>query len=97
MAFYRKKPVIVEAVHCSTAHWAAGNDWKTLPRWLADAYERGDVLFASHPSRVEIKTLEGVMTAEITDLIIRGVRGELYPCKPDIFAATYEHVENETV
>lgn len=55
----------------------------------------GDVVF--HPSRegpghLTIATLEGVMRAEVGDWIIRGVKGELYPCKPDIFAATYEPV-----
>jgi hypothetical protein len=43
-------------------------------------------------SHVVIRTLEGDMRAEPDDWIIRGVRGELYPCKPDIFAATYEEV-----
>lgn len=42
--------------------------------------------------RVEIHTLEGVMTADPGDWIITGVKGEKYPCKPDIFAATYEFV-----
>ena len=41
---------------------------------------------------VEIPTLEGTMTASMNDWIIRGVKGELYPCKPDIFEATYEAV-----
>lgn len=39
---------------------------------------------------LEVETLEGTMTADLGDWIIRGVQGELYPCKPDIFAATYE-------
>lgn len=42
--------------------------------------------------RIEIITLEGTMTGNLDDWIIRGVKGELYPCKPDIFAATYERV-----
>lgn len=41
-----------------------------------------------------ISTLEGVMRADVGDWIIRGVKGERYPCKPDIFAATYEAVED---
>ena len=44
---------------------------------------------------ITIDTLEGVMTASEGDFIIRGVKGELYPCKPDIFAATYEAVDSE--
>lgn len=43
--------------------------------------------------RTEIHTLEGVMVAEPGDMIITGVKGEKYPCKPDIFAATYDQVE----
>jgi hypothetical protein len=42
---------------------------------------------------VAIKTLEGVMRADVGDYIIRGVNGEVYPCKPDIFAKTYESAE----
>jgi hypothetical protein len=42
---------------------------------------------------ISISTLEGVMTAQYIDWIICGVRGELYPCKPDIFEATYDLVE----
>ncbi len=42
---------------------------------------------------VEIKTLEGTMRADVGDWIITGVKGEKYPCKPDIFEATYERVE----
>lgn len=90
MAQYRKKPVVIEAIHCAVAHHAAGNAWNALPQWLIAAYERGEVLFLNHPPRIEIKTLEGTMTADYGDMIIRGVKGELYPCKPDIFAATYE-------
>jgi hypothetical protein len=93
MAKYRKKPVVIEAVHCSILHHAAGHDWKALPQWMVEAYDRGEILFLNHPSRIEIKTLEGTMTAEIGDMVIRDVKGELYPCKSDIFAATYELVE----
>ena len=45
----------------------------------------------------QIKTLEGVMTANIGDFIIKGVNGEFYPCKPDIFEKTYEIVEGSNV
>ena len=93
MAQYRKKPIVIEAIHCSRAHHAFGNDWKALPKWLKEAYERGDIIPANHPSRIEIRTLEGIITADIGDMIIEGVKGEIYPCKPDIFAATYELVE----
>lgn len=90
---YRKKPIEIEAVRCADIHRAAEKDWDALPSWLAEAYERGDVLFLNHPARVEILTLEGRMTANKEDWIIRGVAGEIYPCKPDIFEATYGAVE----
>lgn len=46
-----------------------------------------------YPGKLKIKTLEGVMTADIGDYIIKGVNGEFYPCKPDIFEKTYEEVK----
>ena len=89
---YRKKPVVVEAIRCVEAMSAARNDWAGLPRWLLEAYERGAVLFGVN--EIDIETLEGRMRANASDWIIRGVQGELYPCKPDIFEATYELVED---
>lgn len=86
MAKYRKKPVVIEAWRCEAP--------SKMPPWLYEAMERGDVRFIDgHVSSVEIKTLEGMMRADPGDWIIRGVKGELYPVKPDIFAATYEAAE----
>ena len=93
MARYRKKPVVIDAAPAADVLRAAEHQWNDLPPWVAEAYEKGDVLFLNHPRRVEIITLEGTMTALWDDWIIRGVQGELYPCKPDIFEATYEAVE----
>ena len=90
---YRKKPVVVEAIRCDEALSAARNDWDGLPEWLAAACEGGSVLFGR--GQIVIMTLEGDMTAKVGDWIIRGVQGELYPCKPDIFEATYEAVEDQ--
>jgi len=74
---FRKKPVVIEAFRWSH---------DPIPEWLgSDPYEDGVPL--------KIATLEGVMTAQPGDWIIRGVKGEIYPCKPDIFEATYEAVE----
>lgn len=95
MAQYRKKPVVVEAWRVAQLHHDAGESWRSLPKPVVDAYEAGNVLFLNHPRRIEIKTLEGWMVGSEGDLIICGVKGELYPCKPDIFAATYELVEGE--
>lgn len=95
---YRKKPVVIEAFQMTRERLLDNRDW---PGWLhlawnLDNLDPGSVnpLTTHHPDHaVEIYTLEGVMIVAFDDWIIRGVRGELYPCKPDIFAATYEAVE----
>ncbi len=85
---YRKKPVVVEAV-------------QLLPSTVDEIRKLASVkvylVGPHHPSKqfgeldsATIDTLEGKMVASPGDWIIRGVRGELYPCKPDIFTATYE-------
>ncbi len=85
MAFYRKKPVIVVAWQVSAFMDTADE----LARWCGGAvrftYSNGVPI-----PHIEIKTLEGTMRADMGDWIIKGVQGEFYPCKPDIFAATYE-------
>lgn len=88
MAEFRKRPVVIEA----HLYDSAAGYFDKMPPWLVEAYE-GDTV--SNVKRdnilcVKIKTLEGHMYASPGDWIIRGVKGELYPCKPDIFAATYE-------
>lgn len=88
MTRYRKKPVVIEAFPVGEALRCAAHDWDGLPDWLADAYENGAIIFAA--DHVIIPTLEGSMRGDRPDQIIRGVQGELYPCKPDIFAATYD-------
>lgn len=82
MPTFRKKPVEVEAVQLP---------FTEAPAWLADAMDAWTVRVYTS-GRAEIDTLEGTMTAQPGDWIIRGVKGEFYPCKPDIFAATYEPV-----
>lgn len=88
---YRKKPVVIEAFQ-----WTGGIDQKEDPIWIVEAIKKGDVLLSYAPTVAKptliIKTLEGSMAAQQGDYIIKGVKGELYPCKPDIFAATYEKV-----
>ena len=83
-------PVVIQAVQCADVIRDAAHNWQQLPSWLADAYERHDVVFGD--KEIHINTLEGTMTASYHDWIIQGVAGELYPCKPDIFRKTYEHV-----
>lgn len=83
---YRKKPVVIEAVQFQS-------DWRdatmAFPRWLADAIASGAVDLDAKPGFAVIETIDGTMTANDSDWIIKGVKGELYPCKPDIFEATY--------
>lgn len=78
---YRKKPVVIEAVHY---------DGRFPLEFLKDDEQVRNA--ADGTGALEIVTLEGVMRATVGDWIIRGVKGELYPCKPDIFDATYEAV-----
>lgn len=68
-----------------------GQSWKYIPQWVRTDYEKGNIIFTCEG--VRIFTLEGWMYGGVEDWIIRGVAGEVYPCKPDIFEATYEAVE----
>ena len=84
---YRKKPVVVDA-------FRLGID--ALPDWFVNkaSYK---LTTSSNPMSIEcvINTLEGAMTAGYGDYIIKGVKGEFYPCKADIFEQTYEKVEDK--
>jgi len=76
---YRKKPVVIEA-WC----WDGDTDWTKAPEWLQAVVPHWS------PKSLMIPTLEGNMSASPGDWLIQGVKGEVYPCKADIFAATYE-------
>jgi hypothetical protein len=93
MPKFRKKPIEIEAVEVGDVIRDANHVWGNLPSWVRGAYDAGKILFLR--DRVEIITLEGNMTASRGDWLIRGVKGEIYPCKPDIFAATYEPVGSD--
>lgn len=89
MAKFRKKPVVIEAHRIGDdgwpdSIWQGVNENKIILHLGTVGYPKTVVGY------VEILTLEGVMRGEVGDWIIRGVKGEFYPCKPDIFAATYE-------
>ena len=84
MKFVKKK-VVIEAVHWN------GIEVSETPKWILEALNSG--VLVHFGDKVQVRTLEGVMTASSGDYIIRGVDGELYPCKPDIFEKTYEKVE----
>ena len=86
---YRKKPVVVEAYQFDN------RISNRPPYWLTSAIARGEVVDHTgekHPHLI-VETLEGKMRVSFMDWIIKGVQGEIYPCKPDIFDATYEVVE----
>lgn len=87
MAKYRKKPVVIEAVQ-----FTEENKDKVFNFVRHNCNASRD---SANNITMEIHTLEGTMTAELGDWIIKGVQGEFYPCKPDIFAATYELVEEK--
>jgi len=81
MPQFRKKPVVIEA-----RNFGPDEDWNTLVEWCG-----GKLMGYPDGSRViVISTLEGEMEASLGDWIIKGVKGEFYPCKPDVCAETYE-------
>ncbi|RON17938.1 hypothetical protein BK660_21860 [Pseudomonas brassicacearum] len=88
---FRKKPVVIEAMQFDGS-WACA---KSIIDWADSTkeFERTGWRSKEIGGELYIKTLEGVMTADAGDWIIRGIKGEIYPCKPDIFAATYEAAE----
>jgi hypothetical protein len=79
---YRKKPVEVEAFRYHV---------DPIPDWFMDKVS--DLTVIMRETFCQIMTLEGEMRGQNGDWIIQGVTGEIYPCKPDIFLATYEPVE----
>lgn len=87
---FRKKPVVIEAVETKDMVAEFFRRATLWPLWLCEAYDRGDLEVGE--DSISIKTPEGEMRAEFADWIIRGIKGEIYPCKPDIFAATYDPV-----
>lgn len=93
MSRYRKLPVEIEAVKVSELLNCFKNNWSELPEWVKDGYKTTTINTITDTGFI-IKTLEGNMQAFIDDYLIKGVNGELYPCKPDIFEKTYELVED---
>ena len=85
---YKTKPVIKEALQFidSTTRITEISDW---------CGEKISIDYKQKPPVLKIETLEGTMIANVNDYIIKGLRGEFYPCKPDIFKKTYEKVKND--
>ena len=101
---YRKKPVVINAIfwdgteeclnNTALPFIADGNpDFSHLPKAPDDPHIHNGIGYVPPLGELYIPTLEGTMTAKPGDWIIRGVKGEFYPCKPDIFEATYEAVD----
>jgi len=95
---FRKKPVVIEAFQMTKERRMDNKDW---PEWLNQAWNKrevdiGAVFRQNHraimPDQICVNTLEGIMLIDWNDYIIKGVKGELYNCKPDIFEMSYEEV-----
>lgn len=94
MKRYRKKPISIEAVQWCGDNWSEVAEWVygEVPELAEDDYDSDDftIVPAEQAGQLSILTLEGEMYANTNDWIIKGVQGEFYPCKPDIFDMTYE-------
>jgi hypothetical protein len=84
---FRKKPVVIEATLFD------GKNQNEVMAWAAKVAKTHETPFIPLEDTMLITTLEGEMQVSAGDWIIQGVKGEFYPCKPDIFTATYEAVE----
>lgn len=82
---YRKKPVEIEAIQFARD----GTNAEAIADWIANSSR---MAVSYNMKGISIHTLEGVMLASPGDWVIKGVQGEFYPCKPDIFDATYDKV-----
>lgn len=85
MSKFRKKPVVIDAV-----------EWNGANHLITETFMKGSGATIDYSEKqlgvIKIPTLEGVMDANVGDWIIKGVKGEFYPCKPEIFEMTYEAV-----
>lgn len=87
MPKYRKKPVEIEAIQ-----WTGKDGSAAAISDMIGESITWSIDYSVKPPVIKIPTLEGTMAASVGDYIIKGVKGEFYPCKPDIFLATYEAV-----
>lgn len=87
---YRKKPVVIEAMQYVGNNGFEINNWSNKKVIESPVLKRTE--YNPTGEYLQIYTLEGIMTAIVGDWIIKGVKGEFYPCKPDIFKETYEKV-----
>lgn len=89
MSKFRKLPVVIEAFK-----WTGDENQTEDPEWILNAIKASKVRIDYNPLSMKIVTLEGIMEAKPNDYIIQGIQGEIYPCKPEIFEATYEVVKD---
>jgi len=92
MAKYRKLPVTIEAEKVSDLLYGFKHDFKLLPEWVKEAYDSTAINTITDDYFL-VKTIEGNMIATCNDYLIKGIEGELYPCRTDIFEKTYERTE----
>lgn len=83
---YKKKPVIIEALQWN------GNNFKEIKDFTNKSFPTKRIIKQSDDTLL-IHTLEGDMKVDKNDFIIKGIQGEFYPCKPDIFRKTYESID----
>lgn len=88
---YKKKPVVIDAVRFS----GSSTHVEHIETWMATGEYIEPELIACDITDMHISTLEGVMTVKPGDYIVKGIKGEFYPCKPDIFEEMYDEVEND--
>ncbi len=86
---YRKKPIIIEAFQ-----FRGGFNAPLKPIWFQEGIYAGSII-GIEGNVVKIPCKEGEVIANVGDYIIKGIKGEIYACKEDVFLATYEKVENE--
>ena len=87
MPKFRKKPVVIEAIQFN------GVNGKDVEQWISKNKNNRIGKVVSSGDAILMRTLKGAMRAEIGDYIIKDVKGDFFPCKPDIFEQTYELIE----
>jgi hypothetical protein len=95
---YKKKPVVIEAIQYKILNeipckYGIHKESNSMEIAMFMGLSIQHVHFDKKGEYIEIEKLEGVMRADINDYIIKGIKGEFYPCKPDIFEQTYELAE----
>lgn len=89
---YRKKPVIIEAIQWDGKNFDAIMSFMNKDHGHKLNYENAEE-YSLKTGKIPIRTVEGTINASSGDWIIKGIKGEFYPCKPDIFEQTYELIE----